>query len=47
LKGRPPTEFLPKFFLQEGFLRYQAAGRMQGLEDCIPPIHTKKEKESG
>jgi len=40
------SDWLRSFFPLEGFLRGQAAGGMQGMEDCIPPIHTKKEEES-
>jgi len=41
------SNWFRSFFPLEGFLRGQAAGGMQGMEDCIPPIHTKKEEESG
>jgi len=41
------SNWFQSFFPLEGFLRGQAAGGMQEMEDCIPPIHTKKEEESG
>ena len=41
------SNWFQSFFPLEGFLWGQAAGGMQGMEDCILLIHTKKEEEAG